>query len=343
MGQSESKKEMVKVVGVALREAGTQGFFRQRNVALKAGDICIVEGERGKDYGRVISVEKFIDSDDNDVRNVVRVANENDLKTIAENKKEAKISEKKSEEIVSKHQKDMKLVFTEYAFDRSKMILYFTADGRVDFRDLVKDLANIFKTRIELRQIGVRDAAGIIGGLGACGLKLCCSTFLKDFAAINIKMAKTQNISLNPSKISGLCGRLLCCLKYEYGTYKDLGKKCPKMGSKVQCSSGCGTVCDVDILKQSVKINLDKEDKIIEASVEEVKPARAGDRPKDKNKDGKQPEKAKDNKDPRGGRDNRKNNNRNRNKNKNKNNNRNQNKNQNPSNNNRNKGKENKE
>lgn len=276
MSQSESKKEMVKVVGVALREAGTQGFFRQKNVTLKAGNICIVEGERGKDYGRVVSVEKFIDSDDNDVKDVIRIANDADLEKIAENKKEAKLAAKQCEEIIEKHKKDMKLVFTEYSFDKSKMILYFTADGRVDFRDLVKDLANVFKTRIELRQIGVRDAAGIIGGLGACGLKLCCSTFLKDFAAINIKMAKTQNISLNPSKISGLCGRLLCCLKYEYGTYKELGKKCPKQGSKVKCSSGCGTVFDVDILKQSVKINLEKDGKIVDVPVSEVQPVRAG-------------------------------------------------------------------
>lgn len=293
MGQTESKKEMVKVVGVALREAGTQGFFRQRNVTLKAGDICIVEGERGKDYGRIVSVEKFIDSEDNDIKNVIRVATEADFEKIEANKKEAKVAGKQSEEIILKHKKDMKLVFTEYAFDKSKMILYFTADGRIDFRELVKDLANVFKTRIELRQIGVRDAAGIIGGLGACGLKLCCSTFLKDFAAINIKMAKTQNISLNPSKISGLCGRLLCCLKYEYGNYKEMGKKCPKQGSKVQCGSGCGTVCDVNILKQSAKVNLDKDGKIVDVPVSEIKPLRSPDKQKDKSKD-KQKDKPKD-------------------------------------------------
>ncbi|MBU5455674.1 PSP1 domain-containing protein [Caproiciproducens sp. MSJ-32] len=261
---------MIEVVGVRFKKAGKIYYFDPNNLEINAGDFVIVETARGIEFGEcVIGIKEIPESDIvAPLKSVIRVAEEDDVKKHKENK----LKEKDALEIclkkVEEHGLDMKLIDVEYTFDNNKVIFYFTADGRVDFRELVKDLATIFKTRIELRQIGVRDEAKMLGGLGACGRTLCCSTFLGDFASVSIKMAKEQNLSLNPTKISGICGRLMCCLNYEQSTYEDIRQRLPKVGSIVRIGDIEGEVVSNSTVKESVKV---KYKRIDEEIIEEFK------------------------------------------------------------------------
>ncbi|MCI5628191.1 PSP1 domain-containing protein [Clostridium sp. HCP1S3_B4] len=261
---------MIKVVGIRFKKAGKIYYFSPGELNINKGDYLVVETARGIEFGECIIGPKEINEEDIvlPLKDVIRVADENDIKKHKENKNKEKeafdICLKKIEE----HGLVMKLIDVEYTFDNNKVIFYFTAEGRVDFRELVKDLATIFKTRIELRQIGVRDEAKMLGGLGPCGRSMCCSTFLGDFTSVSIKMAKEQNLSLNPTKISGICGRLMCCLNYEQSTYEEIRKRLPKVGSKVKTQSGVGEVISNNTVKESIKVKLKKGD---EEYVEEFK------------------------------------------------------------------------
>jgi len=252
---------MYEVVQVRLREAGKISYYSTSGLKPTVGEYVIVEEERGQDYGQVLSEhEVFLDADvekKEPLRKILRKATQGDLHQIEKNKKKIEEISKTCVRKIQEHRLPMKLVEAEYSFDRSKIIFYFTAEGRVDFRDLVKDLAHIFKARIELKQIGVRDEARMLGGVGPCGRALCCSKFLKDFEPITIRMAKEQKLPLNPTKISGLCGRLMCCLGYEHQCYKKLSKGLPKEGSKVKTKSGTGKVISVNILKRSALVELE--------------------------------------------------------------------------------------
>ena len=246
---------MIKVVGIRFKKAGKIYYFSPGELNINKGDYLVVDTARGIEFGECIIGPKEINEEDIvlPLKDVIRVADENDIKKHKENKNKEKeafdICLKKIEE----HGLVMKLIDVEYTFDNNKVIFYFTAEGRVDFRELVKDLATIFKTRIELRQIGVRDEAKMLGGLGPCGRSMCCSTFLGDFTSVSIKMAKEQNLSLNPTKISGICGRLMCCLNYEQSTYEEIRKRLPKVGSKVKTQSGVGEVISNNTVKESIK------------------------------------------------------------------------------------------
>lgn len=260
---------MIKVIGVRFKKAGKIYYFSPIDFEIKRGQYVIVETARGIEFGECVIGIKEIREEEivSPLKCVIRIADENDILKHKENKaKEVKaldICLSKIEE----HKLNMKLIDVEYTFDNNKVIFYFTADGRIDFRELVKDLATIFKTRIELRQIGVRDEAKMVGGLGPCGRPLCCSTFLGDFASVSIKMAKEQNLSLNPTKISGICGRLMCCLNYEQSTYEEIRKRLPKVGSVVKTEYGNGLVIGNSIVKEIVKVKLKKGD---EEVVEEL-------------------------------------------------------------------------
>ena len=233
---------MVKVIGVRFRTAGKIYYFDPLNFQVKRGDHVIVETARGVEYGPVVGSPREVEDDKvvQPLKPVLRVATERDDEQEAGNKAKEKEAFKICQEKIRKHGLEMKLIDAEYTFDNNKVLFYFTADGRVDFRELVKDLAGVFKTRIELRQIGVRDESKMIGGLGICGRPFCCSQFLDDFVPVSIKMAKTQNLSLNPTKISGTCGRLMCCLKYEQNAYEYLLKITPKPGAIVETAEGAG-------------------------------------------------------------------------------------------------------
>lgn len=250
---------MYEVIQIRLRESGKISYFSTSGMKFKVGDHCIVEADRGLDYGQVLSeTEVLLDSDiEEPLKKIIRKANPWDMMQIDKNKKKIKeIMDTCSKKIQERHLA-MKLIDAELSFDRSKIIFYFTAEGRVDFRDLVKDLASAFKTRIELKQIGVRDEAKMLGGLGPCGRALCCATYLKDFDPVTIKMAKEQNLPLNPTKISGLCGRLMCCLGYEYKMYKDLMKGLPHEGEVIKTEKGAGKVVSVNAIKRSVTVELE--------------------------------------------------------------------------------------
>jgi len=249
---------MYEVIQVRLREAGKITYFSPGSTHLKAGDLVIVEADRGLDYGQVLSEsEAIMDADlEEPLKRIVRKANPWDTHQIEKNKNKIKEVITTCSKKIQERKLSMKLIDAEFSFDRSKIIFYFTAEGRVDFRDLVKDLANVFKARIELKQIGVRDEAKILGGLGPCGRALCCATYLKDFEPVTIKMAKEQNLPLNPTKISGLCGRLMCCLGYEYKTYKDLMRGLPKEGETLKTEKGPGKVVSVNAIKRSVNVEL---------------------------------------------------------------------------------------
>lgn len=260
---------MVTVVGIRFKKAGKIYYFDPDNIYIKVGDFAIVETARGVEFGEVVIGPKEVSEDEiiSPLKKVLRVATDEDKIRNEENKaREGQafdICLKKIEE----HGLSMKLVDVEYTFDNNKVIFYFTADGRVDFRELVKDLASIFKTRIELRQIGVRDEAKMVGGLGPCGRPMCCASFLGEFEPVSIKMAKEQNLSLNPTKISGICGRLMCCLKYEQETYETIRKSLPRVGSIVNTPEGQGEVIENSVVKESVKVKLasaedDEEPKI---------------------------------------------------------------------------------
>ena len=253
---------MVNIVGIRFKRAGKSYYFDPNNLDIKKDDYLIVETARGIEFGECVIGIKEVNEENivAPLKPVIRIADKNDIEKHKENKgKEQEafdICLKKIEE----HKLQMKLIDVEYTFDNNKVIFYFTADGRVDFRDLVKDLATVFKTRIELRQIGVRDEAKMIGGLGPCGRPMCCTTFLGDFASVSIKMAKEQNLSLNPTKISGICGRLMCCLNYEQETYEEIRKRLPKVGSIVKTVLGNGEVINNNIVKESVRVKLKKND-----------------------------------------------------------------------------------
>ncbi|NME83960.1 stage 0 sporulation family protein [Clostridium sp. SM-530-WT-3G] len=261
---------MIKVIGVRFKKAGKIYYFSPADLNIEKGNYVIVETARGIEFGECVVGIKEIKEEEivSTLKSVIRIADEKDINKHKENKDK----EKKALDIclkkIQEHKLDMKLIDVEYTFDNNKVIFYFTADGRVDFRELVKDLATIFKTRIELRQIGVRDEAKMIGGLGPCGRPMCCSTFLGDFASVSIKMAKEQNLSLNPTKISGICGRLMCCLNYEQNTYEDIRKRLPKVGAIVKTEEGTGPVVGNSIVKELVKVKLKKGD---EEVVEEFK------------------------------------------------------------------------
>ncbi|MCR6516245.1 MAG: PSP1 domain-containing protein [Clostridium sp.] len=265
---------MLKVIGVRFKKAGKIYYFAPQELNINKFDYVIVETARGIEFGQCVVGVKGINEEEiiAPLKNVLRVADKNDIEKHKENKAKESEALRICEQKILEHKLDMKLIDVEYTFDNNKVIFYFTADGRVDFRELVKDLATIFKTRIELRQIGVRDEAKMIGGLGPCGRPLCCSTFLGDFASVSIKMAKEQNLSLNPTKISGICGRLMCCLNYEQSTYEDIRKRLPKVGSLVDTPDGNGEVIQNNIVKENVKVRLKRgEEEILEIyKIEEV-------------------------------------------------------------------------
>ncbi len=268
---------MTKVIGVRFRTAGKIYYFAPGKGKISVGDKVIVETARGVEIGSVVFAEREVQDEEVflPLKPVLRVANYSDL----EHEKKNKVKEKEAFEIclekIRKHDLKMKLIEAEYTFDNNKLLFYFTADGRIDFRELVKDLANVFRTRIELRQIGVRDETKIRGGLGACGRVLCCHSYLAEFSPVSIKMAKEQNLSLNPTKISGVCGRLMCCLTNEQEAYEELNSKLPNHGDYVTTLDGMkGEVQSVSVLRQMVKVivTLDNDEKEIrEYKVEELK------------------------------------------------------------------------
>lgn len=235
---------MVNVVGIRFKKVGKIYYFEPQDLKINKGDYLIVETARGIELGECVIGIKEISEEEiiSPLKKVLRIATEEDILKHKENKDKEVAALEICLKKIEEHNLNMKLIDVEYTFDNNKVIFYFTADGRVDFRELVKDLATIFKTRIELRQIGVRDEAKMIGGLGPCGRPMCCSSFLGDFASVSIKMAKEQNLSLNPTKISGICGRLMCCLNYEQNTYEDIRKRLPKVGSIVETVDGKGEV-----------------------------------------------------------------------------------------------------
>lgn len=266
---------MAKVIGVRFRYAGKVYYFDPVDIELNKGERVIVETARGVECGEVVCTVKEVD--DNEVvaplKKVMRKATEDDLMQVNENHKKSKEAYKICLEKIQKHNLEMKLIDVEYTFDNNKILFYFTADGRVDFRELVKDLASVFRTRIELRQIGVRDEAKMMGGLGVCGRGLCCSCHLTEFHPVSIKMAKEQSLSLNPAKISGTCGRLMCCLKYEQEAYEDLLKRIPKVGALVQTPVGPGSVMYVSLLEEKVKVKLDNDNEpdLIEYNASDIR------------------------------------------------------------------------
>jgi len=266
---------MVKVVGVKFKETGKAYFFAPGKFAPQQGQAVIVETARGLEYGTVAMTEREVGEEEivAPLKEIVRIATEQDKAQVEKNKKKEQEAFAICEEKILKHKLDMKLVDVEYTFDANKILFYFTAEGRVDFRELVKDLAGVFRTRIELRQIGIRDEAKMLGGIGICGRKLCCSSFLDGFHPVSIKMAKEQGLSLNPTKISGNCGRLMCCLKYEQNCYDEFLKLAPAVGAIVQTPNGKGTVQSVTILKGIAKVMLEGEgeNQLIEVNFSDLK------------------------------------------------------------------------
>jgi cell fate regulator YaaT (PSP1 superfamily) len=260
------------VVGVRFKKAGKIYYFDPGDLSITKDEFVIVETARGVEFGKVVTDRKKVD--ENDVvlplKKVLRSADTKDRLVVDENKAAAMEAYDACCKKVEEHQLDMKMVDVEYTFDRNKIIFYFTADGRVDFRDLVKDLAAIFRTRIELRQIGVRDEAKMLGGIGPCGRMLCCSTFLGDFEPVSIKMAKDQNLSLNPTKISGLCGRLMCCLKYENDEYEQSKELLPDLGEMIRTPNGKGKVVGLNILERVLQVELVEQDRVLEYTLDEI-------------------------------------------------------------------------
>ena len=254
---------MIKVIGVRFRTAGKIYFFDPLDFEIKKGDNVIVETARGIEFGTVVAAAREVEDEKviQPLKPVIRIASERDKEQEAANKEKEKEAFKICLEKIHKHGLEMKLIDAEYTFDNNKVLFYFTADGRIDFRELVKDLASVFKTRIELRQIGVRDETKILGGIGICGRPLCCHSYLSDFVPVSIKMAKEQNLSLNPTKISGVCGRLMCCLKNEEETYEELNRRLPNVGDAVTTDDNLpGEVQSVNVLRQLVKVLVDLGD-----------------------------------------------------------------------------------
>lgn len=251
---------MVCVVGVKFKDDTKIYYFDINDQKIELNDMVIVETTNGIDCGQVITKNNVAQNSEitNALKKVIRKADEKDKERLIKNEELESKAFKICNERIKKHKLDMNLVRVEYTFDRTKILFYFTAEGRVDFRNLVKDLANTFRTRIELRQIGVRDEARVLGGLGMCGRSFCCSSFIREFQPVSIKMAKEQGLSLNPVKISGTCGRLMCCLKYEQNAYTDLLKNAPKLGAIVETPEGVGEVIDQNLIMGSLKVRLDK-------------------------------------------------------------------------------------
>ncbi|MCR5128532.1 MAG: stage 0 sporulation family protein [Lachnospiraceae bacterium] len=267
---------MKKIVSVRFRSGGKPYYFDPLEFELKRGSHVIVETVRGIEYGTVVGSTREVEDEkiQQPLKPIMRVATPKDDEQDAQNREKEKSAISVAKEKIRKHELDMKLIDVEYTFDRNKIVFYFTADGRVDFRELVKDLAGVFHTRIELRQIGVRDATKMLGGLGSCGRELCCHAYMADFVPVSIKMAKEQNLSLNPGKISGMCGRLMCCLQYESDTYSWLNRKLPRVGDDVTTPYGnVAKVQSVDVLRQRVRVIVDVNDEkeIEEYAVEELK------------------------------------------------------------------------
>lgn len=266
---------MIKVVGIRFRNAGKIYYFDPLDIDFSTGDHAIVETARGIEYGTVMIAPREVEDDKviQPLKPVIRRATPQDDQTVIDNREKEKHAYKVCMEKIAKHELQMKLVQAEYTFDNNKLLFYFTADGRIDFRELVKDLASVFRTRIELRQIGVRDETKMLGGIGICGRELCCCTYLSDFVPVSIKMAKEQNLSLNPTKISGVCGRLMCCLKNEEDTYEYLNSRLPSVGDIVMTGDGYkGEVTNVNVLRQKVKVlvEVDDEKELREYEVEEL-------------------------------------------------------------------------
>ncbi|ANB58862.1 hypothetical protein GFC29_2786 [Anoxybacillus sp. B7M1] len=263
---------MYNVVGVRFKKAGKIYYFDPGELTIPTGEFVIVETVRGIEFGKVVIGNKQVDENDIvlPLKKVIRIADSKDKMVVEENKKAAQEAYQICLKKVEEHGLEMKLVDVEYTFDRNKVIFYFTADGRVDFRELVKDLAAIFRTRIELRQIGVRDEAKMLGGIGPCGRMLCCSTFLGDFDPVSIKMAKDQNLSLNPTKISGLCGRLMCCLKYENDEYETAKEQLPDLGEYIETPHGLGRVVGLNILERVLQVELPEHERVVEYTIDEL-------------------------------------------------------------------------
>ena len=263
---------MYSVVGVRFKKAGKIFYFDPIDLPVEKDSSVIVDTARGLEYGSVVIGKREVP--DNDVvlplKKVIRIADESDARLVEGNKTAAKDAFSSCQNKIKEHGLKMKLVDVEYTFDRNKIIFYFTAEGRIDFRELVKDLASIFRTRIELRQIGVRDEAKLLGGIGPCGRLLCCSTFLGDFEPVSIKMAKDQNLSLNPTKISGLCGRLMCCLKYEHDNYESAKEELPRVGKVVMTSLGSGKVIGLNTTERLVKVHVFELNKALDLPADDV-------------------------------------------------------------------------
>lgn len=265
---------MRRVIGARFKSVGKVYYFLCEEFEVSVGEYLILETSRGIEYGKCVVGPKFVDENNlpNSLKKCIRIATQEDKEMHNENKIKEKEAFKIAQEKIREFDLGMNLVEVEYTFDNNKIIFYFIAEGRVDFRELVKTLASIFKTRIELRQIGVRDEAKSVGGIGTCGRSLCCSTFLGDFTSVSIKMAKEQNLSLNPSKISGMCGRLMCCLKYEQDTYEDIKQRMPNIGSIVDTKFGEGEVIGSSILKERVRVkfNDEQEENIRDIKLDEI-------------------------------------------------------------------------
>ncbi len=263
---------MYSVIGVRFRNAGKIYYFDPVNVELHKDDMVIVETSRGLEIGKVVEEKKEITKEEvvKPLKKVIRKATKADFAQLEENKRKEEEAFNTCLKSIAEHKMDMKLIRAEYTFDRSKIIFYFIAEGRIDFRELVKELASIFQTRIELRQIGVRDEAKLIGGMGPCGRPFCCTTFLEEFESVSIRMAKNQNLSLNPTKISGVCGRLMCCLRFEDDTYEEVRGEYPGVGSEVITPDGEGKVVSVNMVKETVQVELKELQSHREFPLEEV-------------------------------------------------------------------------
>lgn len=269
---------MLKIIGVRFKSVGKVYYFDPRELSPQMNDKVIVETARGVECGEVCLVDREIDETQfsSPVKPVIRIANEQDLRQLEKNARREQEAFDICKQKIEAHGLKMNLIEAECTFDNSKLLFYFTAENRVDFRELVKDLAAVFRTRIELRQIGVRDEAKMLGGLGICGQEFCCKRFLGDFHPVSIKMAKEQSLSLNPTKISGTCGRLMCCLKYEQDSYEQLFKITPKAGSIVSTAEGRGVVEEANLLTGKLRVKLDKTDNVVTVSKDDVEVIKEG-------------------------------------------------------------------
>ena len=260
------------VCRIQFRKVGKKYYFNPNGINLKDGDLVVVETVRGLEIGKVVGGLVECPSElEKDIKPILRIANKKDLDNYEQNQKNEIIALEKCSKLIKKNKLEMKLLYCEYTLDRQKLIIYFESEERVDFRQLVKDLAEEFRVRIELRQVGSRDGAKVLGGLGPCGLIVCCNTFVEEFDNVSIKMAKNQNLSLNPQKISGTCGKLLCCIKYENEVYKELRANMPDINDIVRLESGEGKVLLVDVLKREVKVKMFEDETFVTVSVDDIK------------------------------------------------------------------------